>query len=1795
MALKRKSKTISILLTLAMLCMLWPGVALAEGEDTTPPEWAASYPSKANICDTQFHLRVKSNEAGKAYYVRLADKADPPTEEQIKAGTDAGNVDLGGYPAANSVNITADKEYSFKVAGLAPNMSYDVYTVLEDAEGNTATVGCVEVTTTIPNPTKSTVMQTQQEEGSKKVTLTITVKNEEEIASPGYKAEDFSVKVDSENKTFNTSPFSNFYDPDTGAYTVYFMGADHGTAYTFSDLSVKGNPIKNDSFTVTTPPPVLDTPADITWDDTTPGKAKWTAVNNVLSYSVQLYKGGNPQGAAIPVPLDTTEHDFTAAIAAAGDGSYTFKVTAIGDGINFGDSPISSASPEYNYAAEATPISISAIAGVTAPVTGAAPVTGINGTEQYTGTVLWSPADDPFKEDTAYTATITLTPQAGYTLTGVTENFFTVAGATATNAADFDVVTAVFPSTAPAAGGPIGNAVWNIRSPLPSANIIEDVKYINGQYMAVGYNGTLITSTNGITWSKVDIETDIDRLGGIAYGGGKYVIVGYVDIPYGAARIYTSDDGVSWSQTAAVPHHYLYDVAYGKGKFVAVGQSGKILVSSNGETWTTHEVTYPVGKSTTLLSITYSDAASKFVAAGMGSDSGQHECGIMTSEDGEKWTVTYSEPANVSWNYTLWDVTNHNGTFVAVGGRTSGSSSGYFIVTSSDGENWTTGTSGSAAQLFSVDYDGSKFIAAGSTQSGNKAFIATSADGGTWSNKTDSGRPGFRAIASNNEGAQLVAMAGYGNIYTSDNGGTSWEYRTLGTTKTLKDVAWNGSNLYVAVGVEGTIQTSANGVNWTSQTSGTTNDLNKVDYLNNQFVAVGKGGTIVTSTNGIDWTLRTSGTAQELKGIAYGDGKYVIVGGDAYYNPVVLTSDDGITWSTVSNDPAFIGITFVTVTYGDGVFMALMQNGQVYRSGNGTDWDRIEDLPGVGAQYPTDIIYANGKFIAVGGYGNTYLSSNKGDSWTSIQSRPDNYFWGVTYGGGNLVAVGQLGRIKGSADGGTTWLLQPSGLKPNHYSSNNFIQLNGITAGDNCFVAVGENGLVLQSQDFTVSADGDAHDVTIARTALDINNILGSGSNANAGLIVANMKLQEEDTISGSPPIVYYIDWSSSKPEYVATDGKVTRPAFNVGDQVVFLTATIRKGAATDQKTFVVVVLAQTDPDISDVEGARAALTFDTIKGSNTAANNIVSNLNLGTIGANGTTISWTSNQPAYIATNGTVTRPAQGSSDQVVTLTATITKGAASGTRTFNLTVKAMVDADAQAVADAKAALTFETIKGSNTAENNIVSNLNLGTIGANGTTISWTSNQPAYIAANGTVIRPAQGSSDQAVTLTATITKGAASDTKTFTLTVKAMVDADAQAVADAKAALTFDTIKGSNTAANNIVSNLNLGTIGANGTTISWTSDKPAYIATNGTVTRPAQGAGNELVTLTATITKGAASDTKTFTFTVTGPSSGSSGGGSSSSAPSGILVTPSGRDAADTGVNLSFPAGAVESDIRVQVRNAALTSGMSLPADSQLISKVVDIVKDRSGSFSQPVTITMSFNKSQIDPDKYYIKICCFDEESGEWVDLDNIQVNLNESTVSGQVNHFTKFAVIATLKPSDPPSTPEPKLPADAAGHWAGESIARLIEAGIVSGYPDGSFQPDKTVTRAEFTVMLAKALKLEQKDGPIFKDTAAHWAKDTIASAAAYGLVKGYDQNSFGPNDMITREQAAVMIAGAAKLEATQEALKFNDAGQISAWAVSGVAAAVKGNCFKGYPDNSFRPQAYTSRAEAVAIIAKLL
>lgn len=179
------------------------------------------------------------------------------------------------------------------------------------------------------------------------------------------------------------------------------------------------------------------------------------------------------------------------------------------------------------------------------------------------------------------------------------------------------------------------------------------------------------------------------------------------------------------------------------------------------------------------------------------------------------------------------------------------------------------------------------------------------------------------------------------------------------------------------------------------------------------------------------------------------------------------------------------------------------------------------------------------------------------------------------------------------------------------------------------------------------------------------------------------------------------------------------------------------------------------------VSGATEKLTIDDLLASNTSKDAITSDVTLPTSGAYGTTISWTTDKSNVISTTGAVTRPDNATGDQVVTLTAVFTDGTETKSKAYTLMVKAL-PSDANAVDEAKAALVVHNIQ-------DVRGHISLPTSGLYGTTITWASVQPNVVSVTGEVQRPAHGSGDVDVKLTATITLNAASTTKEFIAKVK------------------------------------------------------------------------------------------------------------------------------------------------------------------------------------------------------------------------------------------------------------------------------------------------------------------------------------------------------------------------------------------------------------------------------------------
>ena len=329
-------------------------------------------------------------------------------------------------------------------------------------------------------------------------------------------------------------------------------------------------------------------------------------------------------------------------------------------------------------------------------------------------------------------------------------------------------------------------------------------------------------------------------------------------------------------------------------------------------------------------------------------------------------------------------------------------------------------------------------------------------------------------------------------------------------------------------------------------------------------------------------------------------------------------------------------------------------------------------------------------------------------------------------------------------------------------------------------------------------------------------------------------------------------------------------------------------------------------------------------------------------------------------------------------------------------------------------------------------------------------------------------------------------------------------------------------------------------------------------------------------------------------------GGGGGGAPAKAPAvtsttgAAKVTPEGGGTISLGSEaaIEVPAGALQGAETVEIKVEKVTAPPAVPAGFKLAGNVYEfsIGGKKSYDFAGNVTIKLSFDPKEIGENELPA-IHYYDEAQGEWINLGGI---VSGNTVIVQINHFTKFAVMAEKKDEAPVRPKEPVL-IDISGHWAMDNINKLITLDAISGYPDGSFKPDNTITRAEFATVLVKAYRLENQGGRIFDDTATHWAKDYIAAAAANGIVQGYDAATFGPNDLISREQMAVMIVRAAKLDPAAEVPLFADSNSISGWAREAVATATGNKIINGYPDNTVRPQGNATRAEAVTVIVNAM
>ncbi|MDR0443629.1 MAG: hypothetical protein LBH44_09505 [Treponema sp.] len=207
--------------------------------------------------------------------------------------------------------------------------------------------------------------------------------------------------------------------------------------------------------------------------------------------------------------------------------------------------------------------------------------------------------------------------------------------------------------------------------------------------------------------------------------------------------------------------------------------------------------------------------------------------------------------------------------------------------------------------------------------------------------------------------------------------------------------------------------TSTDGINWNVATkTPSISNISKIAYGNGKFVAIGGQNKIAYTTDGLSWEMVSNPPSVYLQDIAYGGGKFIAVGrkingDDTYGNAVVASSEDGISWTTVS--PSLFGDSLDCIAYGGGKFVA--SGGATAYSSDGISWKQIigkEEGSGYSGVHYSGfkcIAYGNGKWMAIVDSSCIAYSSD-GINWTPAFNPPDIFgFLRATYGNGKFIVV----------------------------------------------------------------------------------------------------------------------------------------------------------------------------------------------------------------------------------------------------------------------------------------------------------------------------------------------------------------------------------------------------------------------------------------------------------------------------------------------------------------------------------------------------------------------------------------------------------------------------------------------------------------------------------------------------------------------------------------------------------------------------------------------------------------------
>ncbi|MBI5380968.1 MAG: PKD domain-containing protein [Opitutae bacterium] len=628
---------------------------------------------------------------------------------------------------------------------------------------------------------------------------------------------------------------------------------------------------------------------------------------------------------------------------------------------------------------------------------------------------------------------------------------------------------------------------WTRRAEGLSTSNLYSIVYADGQFVAAGSSGTLMTSSDGISWTRNQPFNSHTYLA-ISHGNSAYVAVGYsLDLTTGnyLSAIVRSLDGVTWTnQSPTGVNSQLRGVTYGGGKFVAVGRGGVIYKSNDGIEWSS----VTSGTTKDLMVVNYSNG--RFVAAGsLGT--------ILTSTDGLSWTNQ-----SVVSSYTFYGVAHRNGRWLVSMGyeawastdTLTWSASDIQIANGDDAYYYSLATAPQTAVLIApAAEDRVLFSENGiywadaaivSTPTTTGAFLAAVEGNGTIVVVGSGGRiyqagtprltaPTFASAETLTRGlsvGQPLALptlsAGYSRVQMFIDGNAVAEKSTANATFSWIPSKF-GSYRLSLVGTTATGETltthqrvTVGLFDWRWQSPSLSgNTLRAVTRALNRWWAVGEFGTVLSSVDGASWTIPTLPLTSRIehRGLA-SDGKRLVLATYAYesssssYKMPLWTTTDGERWQGIAAPNGVSGLN--AITYNGNLWLAVGNFGAICTSTDGVIWTgRITEFSS--SLYA--LAYGNGLWVATGSSG-TIITSSDGTTWTAATvtgASTSTSFNGVAFLNGRWVATGLSGIIYTSTDG-KTWTSTSSGVTNALYSVS-------VISGQ--YVVTGSAGTILTSTD----------------------------------------------------------------------------------------------------------------------------------------------------------------------------------------------------------------------------------------------------------------------------------------------------------------------------------------------------------------------------------------------------------------------------------------------------------------------------------------------------------------------------------------------------------------------------------------------------------------------------------------------------------------------------------------------------------------------------------------------------------